>query len=175
MIKYFFLFPVLFISKIVCGQDLPKTILWEVTKSGNSHKSYLFGTFHEVEPTFFEGLSNTMNKLKQADVLFLEQKQNVSNDFTATDSSRWTIDKWKILLTIRQDSIFNAFTSKADDSSYYNVSPLLLSLVVSRTYLQYFCDREGRTSDELMDPFIENIATKQNKEIAPMNKRYFYI
>lgn len=170
MIKYFLLFPSLLISRIVCGQDLPKTILWEVTKNGNAHKSYLFGTFHEVEPTFFEGLHNTMSKLKQADVLFLEQKQNISNNLNANDSSFWTIDKWKILLTNRQDSIFKAFTTKAENNNYYHLPPLLFSVEVNRTYLQDFCDREERTSFDIMDQFVENIATKQNKEVFSLDE-----
>lgn len=170
MIKYYFLFPALLIARLVCAQDLPKTILWEVTKNGNTHKPYLFGTFHEVDPSFFEGLHNTMDKLKQEDVLFLEQKQNISNNINANDSSFWTIDKWKTLLTNRQGSIFKAFTTKADNNNYYHLPPLLLNLEVSRTYLQFFCDRGKRTTDELMDSFIENIATKQNKKLFSLDE-----
>lgn len=170
MIKYFLLFPALFIARLVCAQDLPKTIQWEVTKDGNTHKSYLFGTFHEVEPTFFEGLHNAMSKLKQTEVLFLEQKQNISNNLYVKDGSFWPIGKWKTLLNNRQDSIFKAFTTKADNNNYYHSPPLLLSLELNRIYLQDFCDREERTSFDLMDQFIENIATKQNKQVFSLDE-----
>ena len=170
MIKYCLLFPAILITSIVCGQDLPKTILWEVTKTGNMHKSYLFGTFHEVDPTFFEGLVNSMSKLKQSAILFVEQTQNISNNFQTKDSSFWTMDKWETLLNNRQDSIFKAFTTKADNNNYYHFPPLLLSLETSRLYLQNFCDSEERTTLELMDQFIENIATDQNKKVFSLDE-----
>lgn len=170
MIKCCFVFLTLFITKITCAQDNPKTILWEVTKNGNTHKSYLFGTFHEVDPSFFEGLKTTMSKLTQSEILFVEQSQSISNNFTTRDSTFWSRGKWEDLLNNRQDSIFNAFTTKADDSNYYNLPPLLLSLAMSRTYLQYFCDREQRTTDELMDQYIENIALKQNKKVLSLDE-----
>lgn len=172
MIKYYLIFPALFITSIVCGQNLPKTILWEVAKDGNMHKSYLFGTFHEVDPAFFEALPNTMSKLKQADVLFVERKQNASNTVTENDRSFWTIDKWKVLLDKRQDSIFKAFTTKAGSNNYYHLPPLRLSMEIVREYLQFTCDREGRTSFEIMDDFIESIATKQEKKIFSLDKNH---
>lgn len=170
MIKCCFVFLALFITKITCAQDNPKTILWEVTKGGNTHKSYLFGTFHEVDPSFFEGLKTTMSKLTQSEILFVEQSQSISNNFNINDSSFWNMEKWKTLLNHRQDSIFIAFTTKADNNNYYNLPPLLLSLDMSRTYLQYFCDRAQRTTDEIMDQFVENIAIKQNKKVLSLDE-----
>lgn len=160
----------LLLTMIAGGQNLPKTILWEVSQNGNTHKSYLFGTFHEVDPTFFEGLPNAMSKLKESDVLFVEQNQIISNTLNTNDNSLWSMDKWQTFLTHRQDSIFIAFTTKAENNNYYYLPPLALCLQTGRLYLQNFCDTDERTTDELMDQFIANIATGQNKKIFSLDE-----
>ena len=61
-----------FFSYGVYAQNNPKTLLWKVTQKGNSHVSYLFGTFHQVNPDFFESLSIANNCLKKSKILFVE-------------------------------------------------------------------------------------------------------
>ncbi|RZJ99474.1 MAG: TraB/GumN family protein, partial [Flavobacterium sp.] len=150
------------------GQNLPKTILWKVTKPESNNVSYLFGTFHEVNPSFFDLLTNVVAKLKQSDVLFVEQRFSVPNKPTSKKQSSWSTIKWNKILTADQKKIFAEFVSKAEDTSYYNLPPLHLSHATFRLYSTGFCQSDNPTS-KLMDPHIEKIAEKERKQIYSLD------
>jgi len=144
------------------AQDKPGTLLWKVTFPGNHQESYVFGTFHEVSPAFFDSLGNVLDKLRQSDVLYVERTQ--SDATTGTDAAALlTRNKagWHSLLDTGEQRIFEAFVTKAEDTSYYRYSPLVLTLVLFRMYSQQFCDTTERVSNELMDTHIEQLAILQ--------------
>lgn len=150
------------------GQDVPKTLMWKITKSGSENISFLFGTFHEVNPSFFDSLTNVVAKLHQSDVLFVEERISTAKTSDLKKQPLWTFEKWNAILTTEQQQIFSKFVKKAEDTSYYNLNPLLLSLKISRAYLIYFC-QSNVPSDELMDNHIEKIAIKAGKQVYSLD------
>lgn len=156
---------VFFFTVFVYGQSHPKTLLWKVTKKGNKNESYLFGTFHEVNPLFFNTLTNAVKKLHQSNKLFVEQRSSTVNFIPG---ETWTSDKWKTILTKEQTQTFTSFINKADDTSYYKLNPLLLSLTMARLYFMNFCNNDSGFT-ELMDTYIEQLALKEKKLVFSLD------
>jgi uncharacterized protein len=146
------------------GQNHPGTVLWEVTKPGIKHTSYLFGTMHEVNPDFFDALPNSVNKLKTAERVYLERVKSVPGNTTGAGRLLvWDSQKWNKLLKKDQKTIFESFVKKAEDSVYYRMAPLVLLRSLGGIYIQNFCDTTGRKSSEQMDRRIENLAIQNRK------------
>lgn len=155
-----------FTSAIVHGQNHPQTLLWKVTKTGNKNASYLFGTFHEVSPSFFNTLSNAVSKLQQSDRLFVEKRSDAKAELHP--GAAWTVAKWKALLTPEQQELFTAFVNRADDTAYYRLNPLLLSLTMARLYLVNFCEADTNFT-QMMDQHIEAIAIKAQQPVFSLD------
>lgn len=169
MVKTTALLVSLFLFKVSFAQNKPGTLLWEVQKKGNSHISYLFGTFHDVSPTFFDSLKNVNKKLRSSQVLFIEEKKEtylkpVFQNMILSNGKQ----KWLYSLTKEQDSILKAFVTKAEDSSYYKFPPLIFAINMSRMYMAYFCEADTITA-ELMDHHIEKIALEQSKKVYALD------
>lgn len=166
-------FVVLFLLQSFFGlaQDRPGTLLWEVSKPGVPHTSYLFGTFHEVNADFFSSLPNAVAKLDQSEVLYVEEKK--SDDQAITDTGPvtfWTREKWEVTLNPEQKTVFSSFVEKAEDQTYYTYPPLMLTLSLARIYIQNFCDTLNRQSGELMDHAIEKMAQNRQKEVLSLDR-----
>jgi uncharacterized protein YbaP (TraB family) len=152
-------------------QNTPQTCLWQVHKPGTRHTSYLFGTFHEADGTFFASLTASANYLAHAELLFVERRSDeMKRDEQASPPSpSWNASKWHALLTSPQRVIFTRFVEQAQDSSVYQLSPLLLRLGLFRLYEQNFCDTLGRTSSELLDQYIERVALAHKTAIHSLD------
>lgn len=158
-------------SFIGLAQDRPGTLLWEVSKPGVPHASYLFGTFHEVNATFFSSLSNAVTKLDQSEVLYVEEKKSDTQKITGSGNlTFWTRAQWEGTLNPEQESIFAAFVEKAEDPTYYTYPPLILTLSLARIYIQNFCDTLNRQSAETMDSAIEKLAHTRQKEVLSLDQ-----
>jgi uncharacterized protein len=168
MKKIIFVIPFVLFATLLFGQNTFKTLLWEIKSPESKNVSFLFGTFHEVSPSFFDSLTNVVSKLQQSDILFVEEGVSVSKKQSITNSPLWTVEKWSKLLTNEQKQIFIEFVKKAEDTFYYNLNPLLLSLSTSRLYLTNFCQLDEPFS-EPMDHHIEKIALKQNKKVYSLD------
>lgn len=166
----------LFLGQFSFAQNKPKTILWEVSKNGITYKSYLFGTFHEVGPLFFDSLLNTNKKLAQTDVMYVEQKDAESNDTSGLyELYSWDIEKWSKLLNAVQIKIFDSFIKKSTDPTLYKSPPFVLNLKLLRIYAQNFCDTTYRASNELMDTHIESIGAKRKMQIYSLDENQINI
>lgn len=154
------------------SQSRPGTLLWEVSKPGVAHKSYLFGTFHEVDADFFASLPAAVARLNDATVLYVEETLAQSQDTThLPENDPWNQERWDAILNSEQQKVFSAFVAKAENREYYLAPPALTTLTMSRLYLQNFCDTETRTTYDLMDLRIQDIALAQNKEIVSLDER----
>ena len=151
------------------GQSLPNTILWEISKPGIKHKSYLFGTFHEVNPDFFESLPNALKKLQNAQKVYLERLSPIGDTTGSHRLYTWNKERWNKILVSEQKQVFDAFVKKADDSVYYQFPPLVLLRSLSGMYYQNFCDTAGRESVEQMDQRIEQLATKNGQKVLALD------
>ncbi|HEX8350157.1 MAG TPA: TraB/GumN family protein [Hymenobacter sp.] len=147
-------------STQVQAQNKPHTCLWQVHKPGMRHTSYLFGTFHEANGSYFSSLTSSAKQLARPEILFVERRsEEMKRDEEAKKASvTWNASKWNSLLTSQQQGIFTSFVEKAEDSSVYRFSPLVLRLGLFKLYEQNFCDTLGRTSGELLDQYIERLA-----------------
>ena len=163
-----FLFTLIIIPTLIYGQNTPKTLFWKITKPGSKYESFLFGTFHEVNPAFFDSLTYVVNKLKQSDILLVEESISESKAPILTKQPAWTFEKWNAVLTNEQKQIFNRFAKKSEDTSYYNLNPLMLSLTTSRLYFTNFCQSD-RPFTELMDHHIERVAKNYNKNVYSLD------
>ncbi|MDJ1506133.1 TraB/GumN family protein [Xanthocytophaga agilis] len=163
----------IFCSSTVFSQDHPNTILWEVSKAGLKHKSYVFGTFHEVYPSFFLSQKNAVQKLSSSSMLYVEQARKDFYDSGTTNANivTWDVDKWKAATNPEQRKVFESFVQKAENTDYYNLPPLLLSLTLFRVYAQNFCDTANRDSDESLDHYIERLAETKNIPVESLDDK----
>ncbi|MEM9672478.1 MAG: TraB/GumN family protein [Cyclobacteriaceae bacterium] len=159
------------------GQDKPGTILWEVSKTSVNDTSYLFGTFHEVNPYFFLSLSNSVKKLEQVDILFVEESA-ADTEMASEESVQlnyWTVERWDSILSENQKQIFESFVEQAEDQDYYNLPPNVLALNLTKLYITYFCDIQDRESYESMDSFIEQSASDKSIEVQSLDENQMNI
>jgi uncharacterized protein YbaP (TraB family) len=166
-------FVCLFLPLLGLGQNTPGTLLWEVSKPGVPHTSYLFGTFHEVNTTFFASLPNAVAKLEQSEVLYVEEKSNAAQEAAgASKLTFWTREQWEGTLNPEQQKVFEAFVEKAEDPTYYTYPPLILTTKLARIYIQNFCDTLNRESGELMDHAIEKRARARQKQVLSLDQSH---
>ena len=164
---------ILILLSINCliAQNVPGTLLWEVSKHGDNHKSYLFGTFHEVDPSFFFSQKAAVAKFKDAEVVLVEQ---VTNDTIAENPEAvvqlWSQDKWHKNLKKSQKKIFAKFVERSESMEYYQLPPLILHRRLMLQYLQNYCDYQDRTSYEMMDVLMENTARESGKKVLALDK-----
>lgn len=156
------------------AQDQPKTLLWKVTKKGIKNQSYLFGTFHEANPSFVNSLTNAKNKLSESDILFVEQKISTGQPRIAQTRVTWNFEKWHAILTKEQQAIFREFVEKIADTTCYSQSPFELLLGITRNYMQTFCKTDSGFN-ELMDNYIENLALQGNKQVYSLDNNQQHI
>jgi len=154
------------------AQNKPHTVLWQVHKPGTRHTSYLFGTFHEVNGPYFSSLTASAKHLSRAQLLFVERRSEDSKQVEkiGQEVASWNSVKWHSLLTSQQRSLFARFVEKAEDSTYYQQTPLMLRLGLSRIYGQNFCDTLDRVSGEqLLDRYIEKLALTQQIPVQSLD------
>ena len=168
----FILLPFLLLQPFfgIC-QVRPGTLLWEVSMPGVPYTSYLFGTFHEINATFFSSLPNAVEKLDRSQIVFVEEKRRKKKKDTDTSPvAFWTREHWEGTLNPEQEKVFAAFVEKAEDKTYYTYPPLLLTSALARIYIQNFCDTLDRESGELMDQAIEKLAHTRQKQVLSLDR-----
>jgi uncharacterized protein len=170
--KLFFFIAITMYSSNLFGQNKPKTILWEVTAKESNFKSYLFGTMHEVDSTFFVSLSNSVDKLKHSEIVFIEESNNINDSSNSLlQLFTWDKSKWNNLLTKEQTIVFENFITKAERSDYYNLPPLILNRTIVGIYLMEFCQPGAGNSNNTLDSYIEKLALRFNKPVYSLDER----
>lgn len=167
MMKQIFVLAFCLFTTPLYAQENPNTLLWKVTKPGSEHESFIFGTFHEVSPSFFQSLTTVVNELGNADVLFVERSFTLLEEDTLSKFPTWDIGKWESILTTEQEEVFSKYVQKAEDSSYYALNPFALALQGARLYLPNFCEEDF--SGEIMDVGIERMAIEQGKKVCSLD------
>ena len=172
-----------FFSYSVYAQNNPKTLLWKVTQKGNSHVSYLFGTFHQVNPDFFDSLPIANDCLKKSKILFVESYSSEKNSDSVKVTSKkdsvkfevWNKKKWKVNLTNSEFDTFEKFAkSELGDEAAYEENPVPLMFILQSIYLQSVCDTLDRTSYETMDMRIINIGLANKLKVLGLGKDQFH-
>ncbi|WP_454879672.1 TraB/GumN family protein [Sphingobacterium detergens] len=178
-IKRTFLFSLFFITfTIVYPQDKPKTLLWKVSKNGSENISYLFGTFHQVNPDFFDSLSIANLHLKNSEILFVEAYSDPNTDTTEAEQNKdaalfeaWNKEKWKSKLNSRQFVIFEKFVnSKWVDEYVYKLHPAQLMFLLQYMYIQGVCDTLNRSSYDPIDTRITQIGLEHKLTVIGLDK-----
>ncbi|MGB3585883.1 MAG: TraB/GumN family protein [Tunicatimonas sp.] len=148
-----------------------------MSKAGVEDTSYLFGTFHTVNPDFFLSLPNSVKKLEEADILFVERTTVDSNTTLSEDVklNYWSVERWDNLLDKEQKRVFESFVEKSEDQGYYDLPPSILALNLAQLYTTHFCDIQDRESYEALDSFIVETALNSNKEIRSLDENQLNI
>jgi uncharacterized protein len=156
------------LSWMLDAQNMPKTILWEISKKGQKHTSYLLGTFHDIEGSFFSTLDSAVEKLKNSEIVFVEEinKPALDLETAKTQLSSWDKTQWDTLLTSTQKPVFQAFIKKAERSDFYKLPPLILARTIVGMYLTEFCQAESTTT---MDASIEKLARQNGKNVLSLD------
>lgn len=102
----FLTYIVLFIAGLLFSglsytQNKKGSLFWEVTHPQSTDTSYLFGTFHQVNPDYFDSLSIVRQRLAASDIVYVESyakdslslEKQKSND-TLEILKPWTKEKW---------------------------------------------------------------------------------
>lgn len=164
---------------VVHSQNKPNTLLWKVSKEGDKNVSYLFGTFHQVNPDFFDSLSVANKYLKESAVLFVEAYDSTTNNDSVNAVAKkdvvkfeqWDKEKWKSNLSLKQFSVFEKFAkSKWVDENIYTVDPTQLLFLLQYMYLQGVCDTLNRNSYEPMDTRITNIGIANKLSVVGLDE-----
>lgn len=167
----FIIIAFLFIPNLY-GQNKPNTILWEVTSNKSGLKSYLFGTLHEVDTAFFRTLTNSMDKLKTSEIVFVEEinsSSDTSNLFKKL--SLWKKQKWDSLLSTDQKLTFEKFIVKAERNDFYNLPPLILSRTIVGIYFTEFCQSSNSYFNNSLDAKIEQLGNEFKKPVFSLDKK----
>ncbi len=171
MSKFILFISSLFIFTNIYSQNKPKTILWEITQNGSNLKSYLFGTLHEVNPDFFDSLTNSVSKLKNSDILYVEETNSVRDKSNILQNpSIWNKSKWDSILSKEQAIIFERFISKAERSEFNNLPPLILNRVITGMYLRDFCQLSNSYENLTLDGKIEKFAHENYKQVLSLDE-----
>ncbi|PZP52285.1 MAG: hypothetical protein DI598_01160 [Pseudopedobacter saltans] len=178
MRKLLFFVVILFISNRIYSQKKENTLLWKITKPNSLNVSYLFGTFHQVNPDFFDSLKNAKKLLLESNLLFVEAYQEKENTNTENEITSiygvWNKEKWDSISTPTQQRLYNKFVnSKWGDEEMYRLPPALLMLTLQDIYLQGVCDTSNRISVEKMDNRIISIAKKNKIKIEGLDENQF--
>ncbi|GAA4315346.1 TraB/GumN family protein [Compostibacter hankyongensis] len=176
--KHFSIFLLMCLSIGCVSQTKPNTLLWKVSKKGNKHTSYLFGTFHQVNPDFFDSLKVANKCLKHSKILFVEDHINPKDSAQYLLQIKkswkqlvtWNKAKWDSTLTQDQRKIFERFVKSGFwKDKYYQLSPVAMIFPLINIYFQYICDTVNRTSYELMDQRITDIGIKGHLKIIGLD------
>lgn len=165
------------IPNIGFAQKETNTLLWEVSHPNSMHKSYLLGTFHEVNPDFFDKSATANQYLKESDILFVENYEkdpasieNNKNIRPLSITQPWTRDKWLSHLSKKQHNVLEEFfKGKWIDEGIYDLNPAGTLFLLQSMYLQGIVDTADRTSYQLMDHRIIQRAEEQNKKIKSLD------
>lgn len=158
------------------AQNKPGTLLWKVSKDNSDNVSYLFGTFHQVNPDFFDSSANAYRGLKESEILFVETYKVEDNASKKDDTNKslilsWNKNQWLTHLNKKQRLLFERFT-KSDyvDESAYEITPQALLFLLQYMYFQGVCDTLNRTSYESMDNRIANIGLKYKLPVVGLDE-----
>lgn len=158
------------------AQKETKTLLWEVSHPNSPNKSYLLGTFHEVNPDFFDKSAAT-KYLKDSEVLFVEAYAKDSSSIESEKnmapvsvSQPWTKDKWLTYLSKKDKKMLEEFfKARWMDESMYEFNPAATLFILQSMYLQGIVDTADRNSYDLMDNRIIQRAEEWNNKIIPLD------
>jgi hypothetical protein len=147
--------------------DNPHTLLWAVINA-KGDTSYLFGTFHEFGTNYFRKYPVPLKKMKDADIVFLEEIPGKSN------GPKPTVHKWLQYLSKEEYVLLEAYVKKAGydklkdfrKTSPYEVKYLLYSTL----YAELTHARDSVTA-VAMEEYMLSYRNWKKKKIAGLEKR----
>ncbi len=145
----------LFVSFVSIGQtiDYENELLWEISRKGSTHKSYLFGTLHSNDRRLFNFSDSTYYALDRAEIIALET--DVFSMFDEYDTRREDI-------SLNYDNEGQPYTSsKYSTTTAYGDEDGMPQFLDA--YLQQYCFNAGKEFvplEEVADQLglLENVA-----------------
>lgn len=177
MKKIFLALITLSLFGITYGQNQAGTLLWKVTKPNNDKTSYLFGTFHQVNPDFLDSLNVVTDVLLKSEMLFVEayHKEDSTNTSKIPNQNysyfgEWDKERWKSISTENQFNVFEKFSKSGwVNEKMFSLSPLILIFILQDMYFQGICDTLNRTSYEKMDDRIISLGIQKRINIRGLD------
>lgn len=167
------------------AQDNPKTWLWQISKPGVKHRSYILGTYHEVGNHYFDSLKIANKILLGSDIVAIEtldriQKFNAGVSASAPDSIRERqiaeayhngMQYWAGLLNSHQMGTFIKYVNFKKNETYILFTASSLCHITDRFYSVNYCDNAKINTDTIfsMDEQIKIIAQRAGKPLIGLD------
>jgi uncharacterized protein YbaP (TraB family) len=151
-----FLLPALFLFFFSVAANAQNTILWKIGKPGNTHVSYLLGTFHILGESFVDSFRVITEKLFAADLLVSEavvDRQRVFDKYAAraaSDSLSKSVSADDVAL------IKQIFAKSSFDVFKFTPAELLMNLGIY--YYQWGCWPRSITDKYTCDEYLQRLA-----------------
>ena len=164
----------IFNSLIVFGQTDQNTFLWEISKRGIKHKSYLFGTFHEAGNSAFDSLFAVNFLLGQSKELLIESNDSTYNVGITQDDVDKGYEIWKSILSREQQRIFYQFADKNKLAAFYAMPGYIIVNDLHHEYISRFCPKSIKDTIFVMDIQIKLIAEKNKIRVLALDEMIGY-
>jgi len=147
--------------------DNPHTLLWAIINA-KGDTSYLFGTFHEFGYNYFRKYPLPLAKMKEADIVFLEEIHGKSH------GPKLKVHKWLQYLSKDEYALLEACVKKAGYDKlkdFRKTSPYELKyLLYSNMYAELTHARDSVTA-VTMEEYLLSYRNWKNKKIAGLEER----
>lgn len=175
MKKFFFAVCILFsFSQYGSAQNNPQTLLWEISKKGNAHTSYLFGTNHFFEAEWLDSFAIVKNKLIESDVVVGETiKRGIPMQNIKVDTNHHKT--FQELLNNEELSILDSFLIKKFNTSIIeapNDKGLIprLFFIILGDYINQKKKLNNADNGHAIDFEIEDYAYRANKKFIGLDE-----
>ncbi len=152
------------------GNEPASSLLWEISRSDVSFRSYLFGTNHLVSGAFVDTSSVMLNCINSADVIITEvESMEIDTAFLVKAMTMKKNDYYSFSDPDDEEYMVNFFRNnpmlKAFADNYFILKPMAYWLIYF--YSNYV---KGAPSDNTgistLDTYFMTEANKRNKELA---------
>lgn len=136
------------------------TVLWKISQPGNSHVSYLLGTYHLTGPAFIDSLPVVADKIASSDLVVTETLIDAEAAKTYYGSRPHSDTLSQLLSKEDIQTLQEALNNKYD---VFKLSPGELYVFLTVAYQRRIC-QPGIKDSLPADLYIQKLASKNNKE-----------
>lgn len=142
------------------------TVLFEISKPGSEHTSYLFGTHHAFGKVFFDSLANANRALSSCNVLIEESLSIPGQTVEEIINKRTRKTDWKKYLD-KDDLAFIENLFKSSPTDFKKLTPTEMHVFLIRYFKQQVCLSKAAADTSLsLDGYIRTIAEEQHLKLV---------
>lgn len=146
--------------------DSENSLLWEISKEGVSHKSYLFGTHHFVSSSFIDTSAQINKILQNADVVAMEiTGEYIFDTLKIFNLMKMKDNEYYNYPAVGDEKILKDYMEtdpklKPLTKVYHLIKPIALWMIVAFGDMSFSGTTPGYTT---IDDYFKNEAVKLNK------------